>query len=63
MDKILERAKAVAAAVIAAAIAALAGVDWWAIVAVALGSGGIVEEIPNKKPKPKSKAKPGRVRK
>lgn len=49
MDKLLERAKAVVAAVAAAVIAALAGVDWVAIIVAALGAGVAVEEVPNKR--------------
>lgn len=49
MSKTLEYAKAIAAAVIAAAVTALAGVDWQGVVGAALASGITVERIPNRK--------------
>jgi hypothetical protein len=48
MDKVLEYAKAIVAAAVAAAVAALAGVDWLAVVAAALVSGGGTAATPNK---------------
>lgn len=49
MDRILETAKAVVAAVVAAAVAALAGVDWEAVVGAAIASGGFTWATPNKR--------------
>lgn len=49
MDKILEYAKAVAAAVVAAAVAALAGVDWYEVIGAAVASGGVTARVPNKR--------------
>ena len=57
LDWVLNRAKAILAACAAAAVSALAGVDWQAIVAAAVATGGAVERIPN----PPNKAE--RVRK
>ena len=48
MDRILEIAKAVVSAVVAAAVAALAGVDWEAVIGAALASGGLTWRVPNK---------------
>ena len=52
MDRILEAAKAIVAAAVAAAIAALAGVDWEAIIGAAIASGGLTFTTPNKKKRP-----------
>lgn len=49
MEMILERSKAVVAAVVAAAVAALAGVDWYEVVAAAFVAGAGVERIPNRR--------------
>lgn len=49
MDRVLEYAKAIGAAVVAAVIAALAGVDWYEVIGAAVASGGVTARIPNKK--------------
>lgn len=51
MSTVAEYAKAVVAAVLAAVITALAGLDWYEIVASAIVSGGGVARTPNKKKK------------
>ena len=51
MDRILEAAKAIVAAAVAAAIADLAGVDWQAVNGAAVASGGLTFGVPNKKRK------------
>jgi hypothetical protein len=51
MDKVLEYAKAVVAAVLAAAVTAIAGVDWGAVIAAAVVAGGGTAVTPNKRRK------------
>lgn len=51
-DKVLEYAKAIVAAIAAAAVAALAGVDWYEVVAAAAGGGLLTGVVPNKDPGP-----------
>lgn len=49
MSKVLEAAKAVVSAIVTAAVAALAGVDWLAIIGAAAASGGLTYRVPNKR--------------
>lgn len=51
MDKVLEGAKALVAAAVTAIIAALAGIDWGAVLAAAAASGGLTWATPNQRPR------------
>lgn len=48
-DYLLSRAKAIVAAVVAAVVTALAGVDWYEVIASAAAAGVGVERIPNRR--------------
>lgn len=48
MTKLAEYAKAVVGAVVAAGVAALAGVDWQAVVLAAIAGAGGVGAVPNR---------------